>query len=152
MPKRNRGEEGAATEATRATGERIREIMRLLSPGAALGEVDRLLSFSDFRRLIEKRTPGVSISESALVRYAKGEREAPPSLLTAIAAVDPLKRGPIWLAGWEQADAQSVQNSVAPAPQNHDPKRLPPTMPMPGWVDPAAVAHPALPHKKRRGA
>jgi hypothetical protein len=148
MPKRNRGEEGAATEATRATGERIREIMRLLSPGAALGEVDRLLSFSDFRRLIEKRTPGVSISESALVRYAKGEREAPPSLLTAIAAVDPLKRGPIWLAGWDAQEAHAVDKS----PHVGDPKRLPPTMPMPGWVDPASVAHPALPHKKRRGA
>jgi hypothetical protein len=75
MPKRNRGEEGAATEQTRATGERITEIMRLLSPGAALGEVERLLSVEEFRSLIQRRA-SVLIGASTLSRYARGEREA----------------------------------------------------------------------------
>jgi hypothetical protein len=146
MPKRNRGEEGAATEQTRATGERITEIMRLLSPGAALGEVTRLLSVEEFRDLIHKRSK-VLIGASTLTRYAKGEREAPPSVLEAIATVDPLHRGPSWLAGW-RPDAQQSQNSVAPTPQNGDAARLPPSMPMPPWVDPAAVK----PHHKKRRA
>jgi transcriptional regulator with XRE-family HTH domain len=114
-------------------GQRIGDIRE------RLGSAVRELSYRDFASLIEQRT-GVAIAFASLSRWEKNEGEPTLAQLQAIAAVDPLKRGPVWLAGWEGravANGHHVDKIAESTPQGGH--RLPPTMPAPPLQDPAVL-------------
>lgn len=119
---------------------------RLTAIRVALGSQRKPMSYRELSRLIKDKT-GHDVSHETLRVYDMGERRILWDDAIAIAAIDPEGRGLEWLAGEEiRTDAQDI--SVAPTPQNGDAARLPPSMPMPPWVDPAAVR----PHHKKRRA
>jgi transcriptional regulator with XRE-family HTH domain len=79
----------------------------------------RELSYRDFATLIEQRT-GVVIAFASLSRWEKDEGEPALAQIKAIAKVDPLNRGAVWLSGLVNGTAGDVDKTVAPTPQNHD--------------------------------
>jgi hypothetical protein len=120
----------------REVGRRIRAIREDLG----MGQID----FLDY---LEEKAK-VRYAQSALSGIENGDKWITADDVRVFGSLIPGGTDEL-LHGRRSVELRST-HSVESTPQNHDPKRLPPTMPMPGWVDPAAAR--ALPHKKRRGA
>lgn len=78
------------TNVTDTIGQRIQDIRE------HLGSARKELSYQGLADEIAEKT-GVSVSVPALRNYAEGTREPPIRVIEAIAAVDPLGRGKVWL-------------------------------------------------------
>ncbi len=76
---------------------------RLLAVRRALQSERKPLPYPDFEALIYERT-GVRISRETLRQMEIGNRTPDIGIVEAIAAVDPLNRGRVWLA--RGADAE----------------------------------------------
>ena len=106
---------GATVAGQETRGERVYLIRE------ALGTRRDPMPIPKFVELIHDTT-GIVYDKSAISRMETGERKVSLEDIEVLAQVDPLKRGKVWLAGWDDENeggqgAQRPTNTpVAPAP------------------------------------
>lgn len=104
-------------------GERIFQVRVALGGGSARNA----MSLEEFNELIAART-GRRIHVSELSNMERFKRVPLTVDLEAIAAVDPLHRGPAWLMGWDEWPGTAVDDAPRngpPVPSPSDLKRAP---------------------------
>jgi transcriptional regulator with XRE-family HTH domain len=107
---------------TDTIGDRIQDIRD------RLGSTRKELSYQGLADEIAEKT-GESVSVPALRNYAEGTREPPLRVLAAIAAVDPLQRGVLWLAyGPDAVEEEKYRMREEAARNTKDAPPLPPEL------------------------
>lgn len=100
-----------------------------------------------------RETTGAVYDKATLSRMETGERKVSLEDIETIAQVDPLKRGKVWLAGWDdEGGGQGAKptNGAPTAPQA--PKRTPPPIQEPEVLERHVIrAKKKATPKRRRG-
>ena len=97
------------TNVTDTIGSRIEDIR------TRLGSARKELSYQGLADEIRDRT-GFQVSGPALRLYAKDVRVPPLDVISAIAAVDPLRRGRGWLAWHADGDGLGPPDAITDEP------------------------------------